>query len=67
MSFDLDNTKIYILAFPARTNLKINIKIRTNILSTPKMVRKVMTNIDSSKSSWYYSNCTSANFEPKVV
>ena len=47
MSFDLDNTKIYILAFPARTNLKI----RTNILSTPKMVRKVMTNIDSSKSS----------------
>ena len=51
MSFDLDNTKIYILAFPARANLKINIKIRTNILSTPKMVRKVMTNIDSSKSS----------------
>ena len=43
---NLDNSGISLPVFPARTNLKLH-----NISITPKMVKKVITNLDSSKAS----------------
>ena len=40
---NLDGSGISLLAFPSRTNLKLH-----NISITPKMVKKVTTNLDSS-------------------
>ena len=42
---NLDDSGISLPAFPSRTNLKLHISI------TPKMVKKVITNFDSSKAS----------------
>ena len=41
---NLDNSGISLPVFPSRTNLKLH-----NISVTPKMVKKVITNLDSSK------------------
>ena len=41
---NLEDSGIYLTAFPSRTNLK-----QENISVTPKMVKKVITNLDSSK------------------
>ena len=41
---NLDDSDISLLIFPFRTNLKLD-----NIYITPKMFRKVITNLDSSK------------------
>ena len=43
---NLDDLGIYLPVFPSRTNLKLH-----NISITPKMVKKVITNLDSSKAS----------------
>ena len=43
---NLDDSGISLPVFPSRTNLKLH-----NISITPKMVRKVITNLDSSKAS----------------
>ena len=43
---NLDDSGISLPFFPSRTNLKLH-----NISMTPKMVKKVITNIDSSKAS----------------
>ena len=43
---NLDDSGISLPVFPSRTNLKLN-----NISITPKMVKKVITNLDSSKAS----------------
>ena len=43
---NLDDSGIYLPVFPSRTNLKLH-----NISITPKMVKKVITNLDSSKAS----------------
>ena len=43
---NLDDSGIFVLVFPSRTNLKLH-----NISITPKMVKKVITNFDSSKAS----------------
>ena len=43
---DLDDSGISLPAFPSRINLKLH-----NISITPKMVKKVITNLDSSKAS----------------
>ena len=43
---NLDDSDISLLIFPFRTNLKLD-----NIYITPKMFRKVITNLDSSKAS----------------
>ena len=43
---NLDDSGISLPVFPSRTNLKLH-----NISITPKMVKKVMTNLDSSKTS----------------
>ena len=43
---DLDDSGISLLIFPSETNLKLD-----NISVTPKMVKKVITNLDSSKAS----------------
>ena len=43
---NLDDSGISLPIFPSRTNLKLN-----NISVTPKMVEKVITNLDSSKTS----------------
>ena len=43
---NLDGSGISLPAFLSRTNLKLN-----NISITPKMVKKVITNLDSSKAS----------------
>ena len=41
---NLDDLGIYLAAFPSRSNLKLQ-----NISVTPKMVKKVTMNLDSSK------------------
>ena len=41
---ELDDSGISLPVFPSRTNLKLH-----NISITPKMVKKVITNLDSSK------------------
>ena len=41
---DLDDSGISLPAFPCKTNLKLH-----NIYLTPKMVKKIITNLDSSK------------------
>ena len=41
---NLDDSEISLLVFPSRINLKLH-----NISVTPKMVKKVITNLDSSK------------------
>ena len=46
MNSNLDNSGISLNVFPSRTNLKLH-----NISVTPKMVKKVITNFDSSKAS----------------
>ena len=46
MKSNLDNSGISLPVFPTRTNLKLQ-----NISLTPKMVRKVVMNIDLSKAS----------------
>ena len=43
---NLDDSGISLLVFPSKTNLKLH-----NISITPKMVKKVITNLDSSKAS----------------
>ena len=43
---NLDDSGISLPVFPSRTNLKLH-----NISTTPKMVKKVITNLDSSKAS----------------
>ena len=43
---NLDDSGISLPVFPSRTNLKLH-----NISVTPKMVKKVITNLDSSKAS----------------
>ena len=43
---NLDDSGISLPVFPSRTNLKLH-----NISITPKMVKKVITNLDSSKTS----------------
>ena len=43
---NLDDSGIFLPVFPSRTNLKLH-----NISITPKMVKKVTTNLDSSKTS----------------
>ena len=43
---DLDDSGISLCVFPSRTNLKLH-----NISGTPKMVRKVIMNLDLSKAS----------------
>ena len=43
---NLDDLGIFLPAFPSRTNLKLH-----NFFITPKMVKKVITNLDSSKAS----------------
>ena len=43
---NIDDSGISLPVFPSRTNLKLH-----NISVTPKMVKKVITNIDSSKAS----------------
>ena len=46
---NLDDSGISLPVFPSRTNLKLH-----NISITPKMVKKVITNLDSSKASGPY-------------
>ena len=46
MNSNLDDSVMSLLAFPSRTNLKLH-----NIYVTPKMVRKVIMNLDLSKAS----------------
>ena len=45
-SHNLDDSGVSLRVFPSRTNLKLH-----NISITPKMVKKVITNLDSSKTS----------------
>ena len=47
---NLDDSGISLLVFPSRTNLRLH-----NISLTPKMVKKVIMNLDLSKASG--SNC----------
>ena len=63
-NFNLDDSGIFLLVFPSRTNLKGH-----NISITPKMVRKVIVNLDLSKASGpdcvplvFLKNCVSQNF-----
>ena len=46
MNSNLDDSGISLLVFPSRTNMKLD-----NIYVTPKMVRKVILNLDLSKAS----------------
>ena len=43
---NLDDSGILLPVFPSRTNLKLH-----NIFVTPKMIKKVTANLDSSKAS----------------
>ena len=45
-NFNLDNSGISLPVYPSRTNLKLH-----NISVTPKMVKKFITNLDSSRTS----------------
>ena len=45
-NYNLDESRIYLPVSPSRTNLKLH-----NISVTPKMVKKVITNLDLSKAS----------------
>ena len=45
-NFNLDESGISLPVFPSRTNLKVH-----NISVTPKMVKKIITNLDLSKAS----------------
>ena len=60
---NLDDSGISLPVFPSRTNLKLH-----NISITPKMVKKVITNLDSSKASG--PDCTPVvflkNCEPEI-
>ena len=60
---DLDDSDISLPVFPSRTNLKLH-----NISVTPKMVRKVVMNLDLSKASG--PDCIPVvvlkNFEPEL-
>ena len=60
---NLDHSNIFVPAFPSRTNLKLH-----NISVTPKMVKKVITNFDSSKASG--TDCVPVvalkNYEPEL-
>ena len=61
---DLDDSGISLPVFPSRTNLKLH-----NISITPKMVKKVIINLDSSKAS--RSDCIPVallkNCEPELL
>ena len=46
LTSNLDNSGIYLPVFPSRTNLKLH-----NFSVTPRMVRKVVMNLDLSKAS----------------
>ena len=63
MNSNLDDSDISLPVFPSRTNLKLH-----NISVTPKMVRKVVMNLDLSKASG--PNCIPVvvlkNCEPKL-
>ena len=60
---NFDDSGISLPAFPSRTNLKLH-----NIFITPKMVKKVIMNLDSSKASG--ANCIRVvvlkNCEPEL-
>ena len=60
---NLDDSGISLPVFPSRTNLKLH-----NISMTPKMVKRVITNLDSSKASG--PDCIPVvvlkNFEPEL-
>ena len=43
---NLDDSGIFLPVFPSRTNLEVH-----NMCVTPKMVKNVITNLDSSKAS----------------
>ena len=45
-NFNLDHSGIFLLVFPSRTNLKLH-----NISVTSKIVKEIITNLDSSKAS----------------
>ena len=45
-NYNIDDSGISLTVFPSRTYLKLH-----NISITPKMVKKVITNLDSSKAS----------------
>ena len=49
-NYNLEVSGVCLTAFPSRTNLKL-IVFENNISVTPKMVKKVMTKLDSSKAS----------------
>ena len=61
---NLDDSGIYLPVFPSRTNLKL-----LNISITPKMVKKIITNLDSSKV--FGADCIPVvvlkNCEPELV
>ena len=63
LNSDLDDSGVSLPVFPSRTNLKLH-----NISITPKMVRKVVMNLDLSKASG--PNCISVvvlkNCEPEL-
>ena len=60
---NLDDLGISLPVFPAKTNLKLH-----NISITPKMVKKVITNLDSSKASGpgYIPVVVPKNCEPEL-
>ena len=60
---NLDDSGISLPVFPSRTNLKLR-----NISITPKMVKKVITNLDSSKASGpdYIPVVVLKNFQPEL-
>ena len=62
MSSSLEDPGIPLPAFPFRTNLKMH-----NISVTPKIVKKVITNLDSSKASGsYIPVVVLKNCEPEI-
>ena len=63
LNYNLDDSGVSLPVFPSRTNLKLH-----NISVTPKMVRKVVMNLDLSKASG--PDCISVvvlkNYEPEL-
>ena len=62
-NYDLDYSGIFLPIFPTKTSLKLN-----NISITPKMVKKVIMNLDSSKASGpgFISMVVLKNCEPEL-
>ena len=61
-NFNLDDSGIFLPVFPSRTNLKLHISV------TPKMVKKVIMNLDLSKASGpdYIPVVALKNSEPEL-